>query len=356
MTQLRIFWITPKIMKKMLHKFQKAWAQIKSVLVSIRDAARAKLTSVADKVIGMLRSFLWAILSVLDSFKRRLQPYDSIMGHAFMRDFRTFLFPSRSENNPDYRIQAVPPTTSEAIERLLGNERSRDLERTVERFMQDLVQRLLIWHKTTYALIDNADGKELKLLAGQTYNFGFFHIHFVSKRHAEDARIRGIKPEPQFFWRKDIFVFKLPKNVATKRQQRKIVKALVNTSKLLPKFAKGDMEEHKIESGFSYTDYHRASMIELLIATKPLGMNMHGMLDRLGTGYYDVELAIRFYRALAVLRDELSHQINELLLKSGIEGRVEIVGLPVATEMDKVSLELEEGNIDFAEAWKRMRL
>lgn len=348
-----IRWLTENI-KASVQKFRTA---VLPMFAKLQEITKAFTVAAYERSI----SLLWNVLTAYLTLRPKKQPYESTMGHIYIRDFPTAVMPIRRENAPAFRIRLTPenPELEQIlIHALADRERDRrDLTDAVSDFIEDLTRRLLVWGDSSYRIKQSqlwcaAEPRyksfELDLLAGSTFNWGLCHVHCVNRRFSDQVYLRGIDPSPTFLRNDEVFTFVLPKKIFTRRQHKRMVKALIEGSGLQPHFVLENMS--KYFGKFNYSDYHRASTVEMIRTLKNTGASINFIPDSFSSEYYRFDMFIRFYGAVAILRESIIEQLNDLLERMGMQYSLSIEGLPLPQQATESRQKLFEGTFDFRAA------
>lgn len=305
--------------------------------------------------------FSWIILSLPFFFIKRKNVYESSNGMILIRDYSTFLYPLRPERHSTLRIVTDPSSApaEKWIIQNLAHERDSFLKAVTD-FSEDMARDLMVFRKIAYHIKNEENGtsnrRNFVRLPGRLVNLGFAYLHFIPRQYSRTALLRGFKAEPSFIRKKEVFVFKLPRKICSWWEFMLLKRRLIASSKISPSFSMDDLKRNDPTPGYSFDIYNKANVIEMMFSMKKLGMQFNHIAESHVLGYYTTDLVLRFYRTLAIMRSSLISQLNQLLTKVGFDTTITLEGLPLVDEIENVRKELQRGSIDFAEAWKRIKL
>lgn len=336
------------------------WIDLKSLWAKIKQGTLQVLGYVFKK----LRTFLWVVLSFPFLFIKSKPLYESSNGYIVIRDYSTFLYPIRPERHSTLRIGTSPNNTDAErwIIENLGHDRDSLVEAVAD-FSENMARDLMVFRKRSYQIRKDTNDvnpryrqRRFVPLPGRLINLGFVYLHFIPIQHADGARLRGFKAEPSLLSKKEIFVFKLPRRVCTWWEHVLLKYRLIASSKIAPDFSMDDLKRNDPTPGYNFEIYHKANVIELMLSLKKLGMQFNNIAESHVLGYYTTDMVLRFYKTLGVMRESLIEQLSQLIKKVGFDTSITLEGLPLPDEIEVVRKELQKGTIDFAEAWKRIKL
>jgi|GEM_PF-6725392 len=338
--------VATKLYSKLRPIFSKFWKDVGLFATSFKEKST---------------NMLWNVLSAYLTLWPEKQPYKSTMGRIYIQDFPTAVMPIRRESAPNFRIRLSPENAEFEqilIHALSDRDRDRrDLTDAVSDFIEDLTCRLFACGDVSYRIIASpvwceAQPKyknfELDLMTGSTFNWGLCYVYCVNRKFSDQVYLRGLSPSPIFLHKKEVFSFVLPREILTQREHRKLIKTLIASSGLQPRFVRENMSEYFAK--FNYSEYHRASTVEMMRTLKNVGASINFVPDLFSSEYYRFDMFIKFYGTIAVLRESIIDQLNDLLKRLGIEYSLKIEGLPLPQHATEARKKLFEGIYDFRAA------
>lgn len=146
-----------------------------------------------------------------------------------------------------------------------------------------------------------------------------------------------------------IWHLKLPRELGTPRSHRKLLNKLKNLSVLMPEFSRidGDLGySAKYDSALHHDKKEQA--VEQLTVNWGSIPSLRQINHT--TEYYYIVNRLRFAHSQALIREHVIEEINNLILRLGINNYIKIEGLSLALEIQNTICKLENGEIGFTEA------
>lgn len=146
-----------------------------------------------------------------------------------------------------------------------------------------------------------------------------------------------------------IWHVKLPRKLGTPRQHHKMLKRLSVLSDPMPEFAlkDGDMGS---SAKYDFMIHHHNKDIAVELATSGWGSIRSLGQIKGTTEYYYIVNRLQATCSQALLREHITHQINDLLARLGVKNSLKVEGLKMSADIKDTIKRLEKGEIGFGEA------
>lgn len=293
-------------------------------------------------------------------FPSRSGQRPAFQAFLFTRDLPLGLVPYQSSGRASSFSVTLEPHSDEVAEWLtqflhIGQYRQHDLSSATEQFLETTVTFMAHTGEAFFELGGSmAESKPPGLPAalyplppGPVRRVPGRYLQVVpsADRKAFDGK-RYLSVPADRMWN-----VRLPRELGTPRQHRRMLKQLTRLSETLPDFALQSPDLGRSE----YYDFssHRQAIEILLERTTNRWGTIPSLFKVDGTSeYYLFARRLRWQRSQALLRDHILCELNALLARLGLSSRVVISGLPGPDQIDVVIRQLQAGEIDVDEAMK----
>lgn len=148
-----------------------------------------------------------------------------------------------------------------------------------------------------------------------------------------------------------IWHIKIPRKLGTPRSHRRLLKRLAKLSVPMPEFTNkdGDLGQSAKYEFVLHHDKKELAVEQLMVkwgSIPSLRQLKHT------TGYYYIVHNLQFLRSQAILREHILSEINDLIQRLGIDNKIMMSGVGVATDIEAAIKKLDKGEIGFSEALK----
>jgi hypothetical protein len=153
-----------------------------------------------------------------------------------------------------------------------------------------------------------------------------------------------------------VWVLRLPPELGTPRQHRRLLRRLEGASRLTPGFASMSADMGR-RFGYDFVTHRDASerLQERLSRRWGSVMSLQQPVGP-SSEYFFIARRLAFHHARALVREHLVELLNDLLPTLGIKGRVEVQGLATAEQIAAAIDEMHAGSISFGEALEVVKL
>lgn len=303
---------------------------------------------------------------------QRLSQLASVGQYAYMlwEDVHHRIIPyAWLSHESEFRAEVYPraPEVELLVLRALDPhyEYRNDLTEAVAYFIRKTVSSLLLNTPVAYEIVMNlsdlsesessdnsgpAAGPSFFLASvpeGSYYISGNYLCQRVPESVAED---RGV-PTTIHIPLDKIVLFQLPKS-ERKQVDRALARlAEVSVGRSLPKLA--FPEDGEWNKAFDFRTYERSIALAVAHATRDIGWNARGLLDKHFTEYYQVWRQLRFEEFLIRIREAILEDLNVGLEKAGrlcgFSAKLTLRGLPTRSDVQAARRAWQEGSASFQE-------
>ena len=298
--------------------------------------------------------------------------------HMFTQDVNTFLIPYRStkerpirgrcEGAPD-DVKVALRTLRSLVDRGYGG---KDETEVVCEAVREIVKHILwrsyaafeIGDRTgddegTYPRVKRGDFTEQQYypLKAMTYGslvrapFGIVEIPSARRRNWDDSH-RSIR----LHLRKRTWLIDPPRGLGGRAGLRRVLKRLSRFPLAFPRWTATSLvqEQHKVR--FDVNGYSRLQAAYQAVAVRNWGWSGRDTSLNHWTEYYLFDRTLRFQHALALLRQHVVAEINEMLTRRLVlDVRVSLEGLPSADEVVRVRERMATGELSIGDAYDQVR-
>lgn len=152
-----------------------------------------------------------------------------------------------------------------------------------------------------------------------------------------------------------LLITHLPPTMGSPSQHRKLLKRLARAP-LTPGFAMLEMGPAVTKRYFDHTAYQAHRRRCTATITQHLGWTARGAFSETTSEFYRLMRHLRFLRTKAELREHLLNSLNQALQiigrKMNFKADIQMTGLTQPSSYDNYMVELRDGKLGFAEAWR----
>jgi hypothetical protein len=277
----------------------------------------------------------------------------------FIEDVQSRVVPFWARRGEDQRFKAnlfgadVHRNRALALLSSLGRGNNRhDLEELVAGALLEIARHLSWYGRALYEISRSNEDHSFFVLSGFTsarsFNFGLLWLQVIPRRD-RDLWKRSAVMLPS----RDVWAVRMPRLLGGYRGYRAILRNLDRFGNMAPRFWRDNLQQGQpTPNYFNLMEYRREAEIFVSRITRRWGWNRRGLTDRYWTEFMRFYRTITFYWAEAVVRRHLVSEFNLLLVRLGIDARLEVYGLLTPEEILRVRDEMVEGKISFAKAFE----
>jgi hypothetical protein len=189
------------------------------------------------------------------------------------------------------------------------------------------------------------------LQAQYIYSVPQVYLHFSNVRDLEGHLVkRFAKVKKSDIWRVD-----LPKALGSAADLRKLKNCLAHVQ-AAPNFQRRELEQGRWSGDYDAQEFGILRRLAVLRGTRAWGWNGRDSSLTYETEFYTIYRTARFHWAVSTLREHIMERINDLLRSLKINCQVAIKGVLSSSEVQEIQESLLNGYIDFAEAFRRLKL
>ncbi|MPZ92596.1 MAG: hypothetical protein GEU68_13340 [Actinobacteria bacterium] len=270
----------------------------------------------------------------------------------FIEDLRLFLIPYELPNGDERNQPRVEVETDEdraALAVLLNVHDHRDLDDGVTDFMRNLIWSLgyegRAVHEISLSQSDDSEERRFHRLfllpSGPLLRVGGRYLQWVPS-HARESRGMWMSIDGDRIW--DL---RIPRSLGRPVRQKRTIRRLARLSLPAPEFAVRDLQKAS-RAGYDFQVYWRESEIATARATRTWGWSGRWAWRDFSTEYFQFYREVKFRRSLAVLRNHLVSEMNDLFLRLGIRARMHLERKTPVADFDAGLERLASGDWDFA--------
>lgn len=279
-------------------------------------------------------------------------------GNAFMfvRDVPLGIMPSRHDDG-DFAVSLDPsdPVLQERIIVLLeiGQFSRYGLQEAVVDFVETLA-RDIAFSGECYFEVSDPEGSEgartlLILPPGIIRRRGASYLQVIPEADRHEGEPAEIEIPAKRMWH-----ITLPPALGSPKEHRKLLRELEQLGMPVPGFAL-DADHFGAEAGFDFATSRRAMDVAVERVTRRWGTIPSFQRVNGTTEYYLFARRLQWNRAQALLREHILAALNVLLARFGL-GRLDVRGLPSASELSLSIDRLQRGEISVEEALASARV
>ena len=177
------------------------------------------------------------------------------------------------------------------------------------------------------------------------WKIGGYYVQHVPIDDRHEWRRRFSWADASAVWR-----IRIPASLGGPRVHRQTIHALREVDRLGPGFFQRDLQQGKQDPNFSFGDYVRHSENRIRRLTRRWGWNSRDWgLDR-QTEFYAFDRMMQFKWAQAVLREQITADINSLFSRLSWDSNLVITGLPSPAEIWDTHTAMTTGVLSMAKA------
>ncbi len=282
-------------------------------------------------------------------------------GWFFVEDFHVDLMPYRSTRESEFKVELSPTNDDVAgwLAALLGarSNRAYELEDAVCDFVRDLGHSLAL-NGEVFFEITTASSKDpglpnvalIPLPYGRVTRIASRYVQWVP-RHLHSQLGRWVLLPANVIWH-----LRLPRELGSPRQHRRLVRRLGEASGISPPFVLEDERLGANVRGYDFLTYRRAVDAEVEHLTRGWGGIPRLRVVEGATEYYFFERHVQWRRSQALVREHIISEINRLLHRLGVQSRLVVRGLPSSTDLAELRDRLRRGEADFAKVREESRV
>ncbi len=155
---------------------------------------------------------------------------------------------------------------------------------------------------------------------------------------------------------KRIWYFEMPSVLGGRKGYKAMIKNLSQFENFSPNFWKQNIEKGLQDSNFDFQEYVRMADIYCGQVTKTWGWNRRDLSQERSTEFFVFYRLINFHWALAIVREHIVKEINTLFKRLNISCTLKIDGLPTPSDILKIRSEMQDGKINFTEAFNQVSI
>lgn len=286
--------------------------------------------------------------------------HDEMEGMSFMftRDLQQGIMPSSYSNrSPDYRVKLrnADAQLEKRLISFLGASRAsaNDLDDTIAEFIDTCAMYISYWGEVVFEILlnetkdkperlDPLPPNTVKRVLGQ-------YVQIIPRQDVIDDGKRLLRIPPKHIWQ-----LKLPRELGSVREHRRMIDRLNKLSRATPEFTFEGLDFGASE-GFEFDYHHTSNDMAIEQCTRRFGtIPSLGQL-KYTMEYYFIANRLRSVRAKALLREHIVKELNALLTRLEIDNSLLVSGIPTVQDIDIISKELRTGKISFTEALNRAK-
>lgn len=263
-----------------------------------------------------------------------------------------------------FTISVTPPSSQ--VEELIAsgldrNEHGRQLASSVCHFIDMVARTVMAFGEAVYEIAYLSPSKETAPTAFELAPVIPGTLVSIDGSPHQRIPTDFAKEMDLPFWiefdEQDLARFQLPSSI--RREHPKMMRSLSRMgSAVIPEFALDPDQASTM--GFDFKVFRRAQELALAQATKSLGWNARGLLEKQFLEYYILLREIRFQAFLIELRETMLDSLNNSLRrvgeKLGFGGQLKIAGMPTQADIDTALRKLNAGEGKFTELLKPFSL
>jgi hypothetical protein len=150
-------------------------------------------------------------------------------------------------------------------------------------------------------------------------------------------------------------MLEIPPTLGGYKKHQKMVRMLATTSEIMPPFALEDMRQNVSAKDYDLESFTHRMYAERTKSTVQWGNSFDLNNDKYTLEYFRVYRFLRFFRAMALLREEIVSQMNNLLERLGCRCQIVIKGLPESGEIEGLINQMAAGKIVFDDVFNAVK-
>lgn len=278
--------------------------------------------------------------------------YPSIL----IRDVHTGIVPYRSSRDPSFKVKLA--RRNQSLEGKLkdffyvGQYSSWNFTETITDAIETLAHYLAIFGDV-YLEIADAGDEHKKGVTDKTLEFlprGLVFKFF--NKYLQIVPIRNWKPKEKKFYiipSERIWHLKMPRELGTPRQHRRLLGRLKRLSETMPEFTRKD-EDLGGSAKYDFVLHHDKKELAVELLTRKWGSIPSLRQIKHTTEYYYIVHRLQFLRSQALMREHICREFNEVLKQCGVNNMVIIEGLVLSSDIEDVINKLNKGEVGFGKA------
>lgn len=296
--------------------------------------------------------------------------YQTVYGHRFVDDVRMNVMPigGQTSEREDF---AIVLTTSETVyydilseafyTRHAGYDR-KNFVRVISEFIADSSMHLALHGRVFYEITEgkwppdedetvgvneNVEMKAFRLhhIPGKVIRKGSFYRQIIPPKERSNHPSRFVSVPKD-----SVFELEIPPTLGGYKQHQKMIHMLAVTSETIPTFVQERMRESFGIKDFDTKRFFWGMDVERTKATVQWGTVIGLNSDDHTLEYFQIYRYLRFFRAMALLREHIISRMNALLERMSYPCQIEINGLPSSSDIEHHIGLLNVGETTFDEA------
>jgi len=161
--------------------------------------------------------------------------------------------------------------------------------------------------------------------------------------------------------RKRILMLSMPKELGGSNKHKKVLSDLRWLSSCsIPEFAMKDTEKQQQTKGYEFSLYREGLSAFLAGTTRHLGWIARGMFSDRSLKMYQIYRSLMFERSKSIIREQILCMMNNSLEligeEMGFSAKIVLEGIPTHKDYNDYIRKLLDGELQFSEAIKLMRI
>jgi hypothetical protein len=285
------------------------------------------------------------------------QSSPGLYGHMFVEDISNGIVPYRW-NSDDEEHQTAHVDGDEDAKSLvkivctsLAGYRERDVNETILRAVNAIVSQIAWSGRSTYEICGSA--KDIALVGIIPYRLFRIPLGFVRLIPKRDQEYFEGK-RYTFLRANRSWSISVPRELGGARGHRKLLRRLRVLSSPAPMFWTEELRAGNLASGFDFKVYSRWRDAQIALLTRKWGWNRRDSSIN-NTEFFYFYRSLRFRRSLAILRNHVVKELNQLLSREGVKATIRLEGFRTPAEIDELTRKACDGSIHYAEAFRLAR-
>jgi hypothetical protein len=269
-----------------------------------------------------------------------------------IQDVSNLILPLRTRSNkyPNYNISIKGDLVAKNSVKLLLTTLNRsqysekDLTTLLAKAIRNITEQL-ISQGTLILEINSHEGGHILFpySAEKIRTFGPIAFQYIPKKYRKN-KILNIGTKHR------IFKLQIPESLGGSRQFSRIKRQLGLFDNVSPRFVLAKIYKGGLSFDFDTKKYHNDVQNFHMAQCNLWGWSLRGSSSGKHTDFYMVYRRIKFFRALAYIREHIVSELNQLFVRLGIDASIILEGLPNSVFYSMTLENLSKGKIKLKEA------
>lgn len=188
--------------------------------------------------------------------------------------------------------------------------------------------------------------------SSKIYNLPFFYLQYVPKQDNKRGKSGAICLKKENIWRVDF-----PSALGGVGYFKSVIKKLNNLGELIPEAVQGiDPSTGRYKHNFDFQNYASNKDLYILKITDRFGWLARDVTRQDISEYFVFYRLIQEAKAKVIIFNHVLSEINLVFNQIGIDCQLHIERINTLNNLEEVERELSDGNINFKDVYKRIKL